>query len=176
MEIRQIKPQPNPKSPPPANPEPEGDPDLIELYEPSARENAYFDRFLVGENYQNFMLDLELGASLTGVCAKYGLGSHTVKRWFNSRGEGYDKFRKDYLISIGDAFVLAEQALHQKNPQYYLTRGAGKYIPDNIHLEPEVQNTRIEDKEEEQFKVVNSERKGRVSDLAHKYLPKPPEK
>ena len=142
----------------------------IELYEPSERESGYFEKFLTSENYQNFMLDLELGASLSGVCAKFGLGSHTVKKWFNCKGEGFDKFRKDFLISIGDAYVLAEQALHQKNPQYYLTRGAGKYVPDNIHLEPEVENTRIESKEGDEFKTINSDQSKRVSDLAQQYL------
>lgn len=98
---------------------------------PTSKAVEYYLRFKDVGKVDQFVLDLQMGASIGAAIQKIGVSYDTLKKWLGYQGEEFDTLRTKMNQAIADCSVIAEQTMAMKSPHAWLTQGPGKYVQGN---------------------------------------------
>ena len=104
---------------------------------PTDREMEYFLAFKAEGKLEQFLMDLQLGASMGTAIQKIGISYKTLKKWCGFEGPEWDELRGKMRGAIADCAVVCEQTMALRSQHAWLTQGPGKYLEGNPWVEQE---------------------------------------
>jgi hypothetical protein len=107
---------------------------------PTERQLNNFKEFQNNGNESQFLLDIQMGASLGAACQKLKIKYDTLKKWLGYMGEEFDEFRGKMAAAVADCAVVAEQTLAMRSPQAWLTQGPGRLLAGNVWVNNEAES------------------------------------